>query len=98
MDKNSRESHLAKLADQLNTWDKKLDELKVRAAASAGTVKTDYEKKMGELQAKRKEVEEYLQKMKTASEDSWKELKKGAGKALNNLTKAIKKAKAQFKK
>jgi ElaB/YqjD/DUF883 family membrane-anchored ribosome-binding protein len=98
MAKSRRESHLAKLAGQLNTWDKKLDELKVKATASAGTVKTDYEKKMDEIRAKRKEVEEYLQKMKTASEDSWKELKKGAEKALNSMTKAIKNAKAKFKR
>ena len=98
MDKSSRESYLAKLADQLNTWHKKLDELKVKAAASAGNMKTDYEKKVDELRAKRKEVEEYLHKMKTASEDSWKELKKGAKKSLKSMIKAFKNAKAQFKK
>jgi chromosome segregation ATPase len=98
MDNNSKKSYLAKLAGQLNDLDKKLNELKAKAASSAGTVKADYEKAVDELLGKRKEAEEHLQKLKTASEEGWKELKKGTRKAIESMTKSIDNAIRKFKK
>jgi DNA mismatch repair ATPase MutS len=68
LDDNLKKSYLAKLAGQLNDLDKKLDELKAKAASSAGTAKAEYEKTVDELRGKRKEAEEYLKKLKAAGE------------------------------
>ncbi len=98
MDNNSKKSYLAKLSGQLNDLDKKLDELKAKAASYAGTVKTDYEKAVDELLRKRKEAEEHLQKLKTASVEGWKELNRGTKKVIDSMTKSIDNAVRKFKK
>jgi F0F1-type ATP synthase membrane subunit b/b' len=98
MDNNLKKSYLAKLAGQLNDLDKKLGELKAKAASSAGTAKAEYEKLVDELRGKRKEAEEHLQKMKAASEEGWKELKRGTKKAIGSLNKSIENAIRKFKK
>jgi len=98
MDDTSKKSYLAKLSDQLNDLDKKLNELKAKAASSAGTVKADYEKVVDELLGKRKEAEEHVQKLKTASEEGWKGLKRGSKKAIDSMTKSIDNARKKFKK
>ena len=97
-DDKSKKSNLAKLADQLNALDKKLDELKIKAASSAGAAKAEYDKTVDELQGKRKEIEEHLQKLKVASEEGWKELKRGTKKAIGSLNKSIDNAIKKFKK
>lgn len=98
MDDISKKSYLAKLSGQLNDLDKKLNELKAKAASSAGTVKADYEKAVDELLGKRKEAEEHLQKLKTASEEGWEELKRGSREAIDSITKSIDNAIKKFKK
>jgi len=98
MDNNSKKSYLAKLASQLNDLDKKLDELKAKAASSAGTVKAEYEKTIDELRGKRKEAEEHFEKLKAASKEGWKELKNGTKKALDSISKSIDNAIRKFKK
>jgi hypothetical protein len=98
MDNTSKKSFLAKLSGQLNDLDKKLNELKAKAASSAGTVKADYEKAVDELLGKRKEAEEHVQKLKAASEEGWKELKRGSKKAIDSMTKSIDNAIRKFKK
>ncbi|MBN2324866.1 MAG: hypothetical protein JXQ30_14140 [Spirochaetes bacterium] len=98
MDNNSKKSYLAKLSGRLNDLDKKLNELKAKAASSAGAVKADYEKAVDELQEKRKEAEEHVQKLKAASEEGWKELKRGSSKAIDSMTKSIDNAIKKFKK
>src|SRR3972149_5383410 len=89
MDNDVKKSKLAKLSDRLNDLDKKLDELKAKASSSAGTVKADYEKLVDELRGKKKEAEAHFEKLKTASEESWKELKKGTKKTIDSMNKTI---------
>jgi DNA anti-recombination protein RmuC len=98
MDNNFNKSFLAKLSGKLNDLDNKLDELKAKAASSAGTAKAEYEKAIDELQGKQKEAEEYLKKLKAASGEGLKELKKGTKKALDSMTKSIDNAIRKFKK
>jgi uncharacterized phage infection (PIP) family protein YhgE len=98
MDNNLKKSYLAKLSGKLNDLDKKLDKLKAKAASSAGTAKAEYEKTVDELQGKRKEAKEHLEKLKAASEGGWKELKKGTKKALDSMSTSIDNAIRKFKK
>jgi uncharacterized coiled-coil DUF342 family protein len=98
MDNNFKKSYLAKLSGKLNDLDNKLDELKAKAASSAGTVKAEYEKTIDELRGKRKEAEEHFEKLKTASEEGWKELKKGTKTVLDSISKSIDNVIRKFKK
>ena len=98
MDNNEKKSHLAKLSGKLNDLDSKLDELKAKAASSAGTAKAEYEKAIDELRSERIKAEEHLQKLKTASEEGWKELKRGTKKALDSMSKSIDNVMRKFKK
>jgi hypothetical protein len=59
---------------------------------------SSYEKTVDELQGKRKEAEEHLQKLKVASEEGWKELTRGTKKAIGSLNKSIENAVRKFKK
>jgi hypothetical protein len=93
-----KKSNLAKVSDQLDDLDKKLNELKAKASSYTDTVKADYEKIVDELQRKKKEAEAHLERLKTASNESWKELKKGTEKTIDSMNKTIKKALAKFKK
>jgi len=98
MDNNLKKSYLAKLTGQLTDLDKKLGELKAKAASSAGTAKAEYEKTVDELRGKMKEAEVHLQKLKVASKEGWKELKRGTRKAIGSLNKSIENAIRKLKK
>jgi F0F1-type ATP synthase membrane subunit b/b' len=98
MNDTVKKSFLAKLTGQLNDVDKKLGELKAKASSAAGTAKAEYEKTLDELLGKRKEAEEQLQKLKAASEEGWKELKRGTRKAIGSISKSIANAIRKFKK
>ena len=98
MDNDEKKSYLAKLSGKLNDLDNKLDELKAKAVSSAGTAKAEYEKTIDDLRRKRKEAEEHLKKLKTASEEGWKELKRGTRKTIESMTKSIDNAIGKFKK
>ena len=75
-----------------------LGELKAKAASSAGTAKAEYEKTVDELRGKMKEAEVHLQKLKVASKEGWKELKRGTRKAIGSLNKSIENAIRKLKK
>jgi prefoldin subunit 5 len=98
MDNDVKKSSLAKLSGRLDDLDNKLDELKAKADSSAGNAKAEYEKTIGELRGERKKVEEHIEKLKAASGEGWKELRKGARKALDSMSKSVDNAIRKFKK
>ena len=62
MENDVEKTHITKLSGKLNDLDKKLEELKTKAASSAGTVKAEYEKTINELRGKRKELKKGTKK------------------------------------
>ncbi len=102
MDQEGKKSYLSQLADQLKDLDAKLDELKAKAKdATAGTtagMKADYEKASVELKKMRADAEAKIEELKKSSGEGWEEIKKGADKAVKDLSEAFNSALGKFKK
>jgi len=78
--------------------DKKLAEMSQQAKNSTVEAKAEHEKNMRELQAKKKEAQEQLDKMGKATSNAWDATKEGFSNAYKDLHAAYEKAAASAKK
>jgi hypothetical protein len=82
--------HLTKLDKQYEAW-------KARAAEAKGEAKELMAAKLADLDKQKAKVNEQLGKLKGVSDELWKEAKKDAQKAVDELKESYEKAKEHFK-
>ena len=75
MDK--RTEYVERLSAQIMEWDVHIDLLRDKAKSGAFEAESEYQKKIALLQQKRDEAATKLQKISTASDDEWEDLKSG---------------------
>ena len=78
--------------------DKKIAEMSQQAKNSTAETKAAHEKNMRELQARKKEAEDQLDKMGKATSNAWDATKEGFSNAYKDLQAAYDKASASAKK
>lgn len=76
---------------------RKLDEMEGKLKESTEETKTALSREMGELREKQKVLQEKLQEMKAAGGKAWRDVKKGAEGALDDLQNAYEKARDRFR-
>jgi uncharacterized coiled-coil DUF342 family protein len=94
---DSKEAYLEKLKAKLDEWNAQIDKLKAKAAQSKADAKIEIEKRVGDLETRRQEVENKIQQLVQASGSAWKDLKGGVQRAWDKLDEAVKSATAKFK-
>ena len=97
-----KKSFLSELADQLNKWDKQLDELTDNALKKKDEIKadlkTEYEKRIADLKVKKEELKVKMDELKKSGDSAWASMKVGLEKAAGELKTSFNEAKTQFKK
>jgi hypothetical protein len=90
-------TYLKKIADKLVEWDTKIEDIKKKGNEASTLLREDYLKMAEDLKSKKLLAEEKIKQLKANSGDGWEEIKKGADKAINDLTDAVDKALLKFK-
>jgi len=92
-----RNAYIAKMKTKLDKWNAKIDKLEIEARQAGSDEKAKLSIQVVNLQAKRTEVNEKIEALLRASEDTWKELRAGVESSWGVLDKAGHSAIANFK-
>lgn len=77
--------HIEKMKDKLDQLDATIDLYTAKANEAKAEVKIEYQKKIIELKAERREAEEWIEKVSDASEEAWGSLKDGFEEAYERM-------------
>jgi chromosome segregation ATPase len=94
---DTKEAYLEKLKAKMAEWNAQIDMLKAKAAQSKADAKIEIEKRVGDLETHRQEVEHKIQQLVQASGPAWEDLKVGVKSAWNKLDEAVRSATEKFK-
>jgi len=92
-----RESYRKDLQEKLQILDKKIDELKEKAAEVKGEAKAAFAKEMAELHKKQKIAKKEWERVKRATANTWEKAKAGMDTAIQEVENAYDKAVSRFK-
>ena len=95
--KGERKAYEEKLDAQLKEWNAQIELLKTRADKAKAEVKIEYYKTIEALQGKQNEAKTKLRELKTAGDEAWEDVKKGAEKAWAEVKTAYHDASSRFK-
>ena len=84
---NERKDYIDKMAEQLKSWDNEITKYQQKAAQMNENVKQKYQDEVTKLKARKKQVQQKLDELKSSSDSAWKELKT----AFNNANSSFKK-------
>ena len=96
----TKDSYLKKMKemfDDLNyKWNVERNKLEAKAQHAKVEVKKKFEDQLKTLKEKREKMGQKLSQVDNASEEAWKDLKKGVDSSWQSLNEAIKKARSHF--
>jgi TolA-binding protein len=94
--KQSMEEFQKKLDARLKELDEKIAKLREQGGELKDQAKADWERKMAELETKREAARAKLAEVGQSSAEAWKDVKKGAQAAWDELDKAFREASREF--
>jgi TolA-binding protein len=96
-----KEEYLMQMRAKLDEFNKEIQELQSKAASNAiglkEASKEELNQSMKELAEKKKAAAEKIDELKNASGDAWDDIKTGADSAMDELSKALERARSDFK-
>lgn len=92
-----KEVYQEKIEARLAEWQAKIDEMRAKAKQEEAEAKEEYLKKINELETKRSETLQQLEKLKAEGGVAWEDLKEGIDGALSELEGSFQKIKSRFK-
>ena len=93
----TKEAYQKKYEAQLKEWDARLDLLKAKAQKAGADVRIKHEDELESLKAKREAAHKMLAELGKRSENAWEDIKDGAEKVWDEMSKAMEKVAARFK-
>ena len=84
MDK--RTEYVEKLSAQMVEWESQIDQLKIKATSATPEARLEYSSAVAALEAKRDEAALKLQRISTAGDDEWEDLKAGTEQIWGDFT------------
>lgn len=93
----SRELYVKKMKAKLDEWNAEIDKLEARSRQKEAEVQEDLEKRITALKTKRQATGEKIEKLQSAGESAWQDLKIGVEEAVGALGQALESARARFK-
>jgi uncharacterized coiled-coil DUF342 family protein len=94
--KQQKEQFQRKMQAKLNEYRKRIYELRVKADEMSAQVKDKVNRRLQDLEAKRKAADEKLAQLESSSDKAWAEIKEGLDQAVKDLDQAYKDASSQF--
>jgi hypothetical protein len=95
--KKEREDYTKAVNEKLESWEKKINELKGKAAELKEEAKKEFNKGMIELLQKQKAAKKEWKSVKRAAGDKWEKVKSDMDAAIQNMEKAYNKLTSRFK-
>lgn len=93
----TKDDYVAEMKKRLDKWSAEMDELEAKALKTQEDAKVKYQEQMIALRNKRKEGEERLKALQSATEDSWEQLKAETENVWDAFKDSIQAFKAHFK-
>ncbi len=93
----TRTEFVNKMKQQLDEFNRKLDELEKKGADYNQEARARFDRRMEELKEKRQEAGKRLDEINQAGDKAWETLKNGATAAWTSLEESLKQARSQFK-
>ena len=72
-----RDAYVQKLKAQLDEWNADINKLEAKADQAEVRAKIEYHKRIADLRARRKEVEDKIGELQQAGEGAWEDLSRG---------------------
>ena len=93
-----REAYVQKLKAKIDEWNAEIDKLAAKAGQADAGSKIAYHKRIEDLRAKRKDVENKLAEVQQAGEGAWEDLKQGLENSWEIFKISFTRAKSEFKR
>jgi predicted RNase H-like nuclease (RuvC/YqgF family) len=93
-----RDAYVQKLKAQLDEWNADINKLEAKADQAEVRAKIEYHKRIADLRARRKEVEDNIGELQQAGEGAWEDLKQGLENSWEILKASFTKAKSEFER
>jgi len=93
---DQRDAYAQKMKAKLDEWSSEIDRIEARIDQADAESKIEYNKRLEDLRAKRKEVENRLEEVQRAGENGWTDLKQGLENSWEILKKSLDRAKSEF--
>jgi predicted RNase H-like nuclease (RuvC/YqgF family) len=93
-----RDAYVQKLKAQLDEWNADINKLEAKADQAEVRAKIEYHKRIADLRARRKEVEDNIGELQQAGEGAWEDLKQGLENSWEILKISFTKAKSEFER
>ena len=94
----NRDEYVAKLKSQLDQWNAETAKWEEKARTAQAGMKTEYEKHLAALSARREEAMYQMRLLQGASTEAWKDMMSGADAAWKHMQEAFSKARTHFEK
>lgn len=91
-----RAEYMAEMMDTLKSYEEKIQSLEMKAEGMGEDARAALEERIRMLKEQRERAAQRLEEMKSSSGDAWMEIKTGIDKAMEDMSKAYKKAAEQF--
>jgi uncharacterized coiled-coil DUF342 family protein len=95
---NTRDAYVEKLKSQLDEWNADIDKLQAKADQAEAETRIEYQKKLEDLRAKRKDVEEKIVQLQNAGDSAWEDLKQGIENSWEILKVSFTRSKSEFER
>ena len=93
----TKDEYVRKMHSKLDLWNAEIDKLAARANQSKAEMRAEYGKQIEELQPKRDEAKNKLERLQNAGEGAWEDMKVGLEMAWDAIGEAVDSAKSRFK-
>ena len=93
-----RDSYQEKAQARLRELKRRIDALNVKAGKQSGEARKEFDRQIADLDRQRASVQRQLEKLRTTSQQAWRDMKPDLDAAMKNLEAAYQRAAADFKK
>ncbi len=93
-----RDAYIQKLRAKMAEWNAEIDFLSAKADQAKAETKIEYQKKLEDLRAKRRDLQEKIVEIEQAGESVWGDLKQGLENSWTIFKTSLTKAKSEFEK
>jgi len=95
---DKRDDYVQKLKAKIDEWNAEIDKLEAKADQADAEARITYLKKLEELRAKRKDLEDEIAQLQQAGESAWEDLKQGLENSWEILKESLTRAKSEFER
>ena len=93
-----KEKMITKWNEQLSTMDSQMEEMKKKGEQLTADAKDNWNKKMTELESKRRAAKDKVTEMENSTSEAWDDIEKGAAAAWDDLKNAFQDASKDFER